>query len=86
MAEPGREGQGRDGIDPPLVAAARYSGLGLQLAGSVGLFMAGGWWLDGRLATAPLLTIVGALGGGAAGFYSIYRQLLKDRSGRPPGP
>ena len=85
MAEPGRGAQGRDGVEGPLLVVARYSGLGLQLAGSVGMFMAGGWWLDGKLATMPLLTIIGALGGGAAGFYSIYRQLVKDRSERPPG-
>ena len=83
MAEPGRE-QEREGPDPPLVAASRYSGYGLQLAASVGLFMAAGWWADGRLGTTPLLTIGGALGGGAAGFYSLYRHLVKGRSATRP--
>jgi F0F1-type ATP synthase assembly protein I len=60
------------------VALARYSGLGLQLAGSVGLFLAAGWWVDGKLGTRPLLTIVGALVGAAAGFYALYLNLTKD--------
>ena len=67
------------GPDPVMVSMARYSGYGLQLAGAVGLFMAGGWWLDGKLGTKPLLTILGALGGGAAGFYSLYVHLVKNR-------
>src|SRR5204863_3826793 len=78
MVEPtgGRE---PDGPDPVMVSMARYSGYGLQLAGSVGLFMAGGWWVDGKLGTTPLLTILGALGGGTAGFYSLYSHLVKKR-------
>ena len=65
--------------DPMLVSMTRYSGYGLQLAASVGLFMAVGWWVDGKLGTAPLLTIIGAVGGGAAGFYSLYLHLVKKR-------
>jgi hypothetical protein len=76
--------QGRDEVDPPLVSVGRYTGYGLQLAASVGLFMAGGWWVDGKLGTAPLLTIIGALVGGAAGFYSLYLHLVKRRDGAPP--
>ena len=75
--------KGPEGSDPVLVSVARYSGYGLQLAASVGLFMAAGWWVDGKLGTAPLVTIVGALGGGAAGFYSLYLYLVKGR-GREP--
>jgi ATP synthase protein I len=68
-----------EGPDPVMVSMARYSGYGLQLAASVGLFMAGGWWLDGKLGTKPLLTILGALLGGGAGFYSLYQHLVKNR-------
>lgn len=78
MTDAGRKPE-RKKPDPVAVTVARYSGFGLQLAGSVALFMAGGWWVDGRLGTTPLLTIVGALGGGAAGFYSLYRHLVKGR-------
>ncbi len=59
-----------------LVTMARYSGHGLTLALSVGLFLLLGWWLDGRLGTTPLLTIVGAMVGAAAGFYSMLQHLL----------
>ena len=83
MAEPSREQKEREGV-PPIVDVARYSGLGLQLAASVALFLAGGWWLDGKLGTTPLLTILGALTGAAAGFYSLYRHLVKGQSGEPP--
>lgn len=68
-----------EGPDPVLVSMARYSGYGLQLAASVGLFLAGGWWVDGKLGTKPLLTILGALVGAAAGFYSLYLHLVKNR-------
>ena len=82
MAEIDRK-QAPDEPDPPLVAVGRYSGYGLQLAASVGLFMAGGWWLDGKVGTTPLLTILGALVGGAAGFYSLYQHLVKRRDETP---
>ena len=59
-----------------LVTMARYSGHGLTFALSVGLFLLAGWWLDGRLGTTPLLTIVGAMVGAAAGFYSMLQHLL----------
>ena len=77
--------KGPEEPDSPMVAAGRFSGYGLQLALSVGLFMAAGWWVDGKLGTKPLLTILGALGGGAAGFYSLYLHLVKkgkDRGGK----
>lgn len=60
---------------------ARHAHLGIQLALSTGLFLLGGWWLDGKLDTAPLLTIVGAMLGAAAGFYSMI-QSLKAKTGR----
>ena len=56
----------------------RYAHLGFQLALATGLFLAVGWWLDGKLGTTPLLTIVGAMGGAAAGFYSMYHQMVVE--------
>jgi F0F1-type ATP synthase assembly protein I len=78
MVDSGKRKQGEE-EPPPMVQVARYSGLGLQLAGSVVLFMLGGSWVDRRIGTEPLLTIIGALGGGALGFYSLYRSLMKAR-------
>jgi hypothetical protein len=70
--------------EPALVSMARYTGFGFQWAASVGLFMAAGWWVDGKLGTVPLLTIVGALAGGAAGSYSLYVHLVKNRDSEGP--
>lgn len=67
----------RDEPDSPLSAVGRLSGYGLQLAAAVGLFMAVGWWVDGKLGTRPILAIAGALVGAAGGFYSLYVHLVK---------
>lgn len=61
---------------PPAVAAGALMGVGLQFAASILLFLLVGHWLDGRLGTRPWLLIAGALLGGGAGFYSLYRQLV----------
>ena len=45
---------------------------------SVLLFLLGGWWLDGKVGTAPLFMILGAFVGGGAGFYSLYRHIVID--------
>ena len=58
--------------------SGRYSGLGLQWALSILLFLAAGWWLDGKVGTAPLFTILGAFLGGGAGFYSLYVHLMVE--------
>lgn len=72
-----REGD-EEAPDPesPLVSLARYSGHGLTLALATVLFLLLGWWADGRLGTAPLLTLAGALVGAAAGFYSMLQHLI----------
>jgi ATP synthase protein I len=77
MVEPTEKGDAK-APEPVMVSMARYSGLGLQLAASVVIFMLAGRWLDGKLGTESWLTLVGALIGGAAGFYSLYRHLVKS--------
>lgn len=62
----------------PWVATGRYMGHGLTLALSVLLFLLLGWWLDERLGTAPLLLLLGALVGAAAGFYSLYHHIVEE--------
>jgi ATP synthase protein I len=72
-----RKGGGAGGEEEStLTSMARYSGHGLTLALSMGLFLLAGWWLDGRLGTAPLFTITGALVGAAGGFYHMIHHLL----------
>ena len=59
-----------------------YAQIGLQLAAAVLLGFWGGWWLDGKLGTAPWLMLGGAAGGMALGFYLVLRELFRKE---PPG-
>jgi hypothetical protein len=93
MAEPagGKDSRDAEGTpeepDSTVVQLGRYSGLGLQWALSVVLFLFAGRWLDKRIGTDPYLTVVGAFVGGAAGFYALYTALMKgqkkDRAKKP---
>ena len=58
----------------------RYAGLGIQLAVSILVGVFGGQWLDRRLGTESLFTIVGAFTGFGGTMYSLVRQL--NRTGR----
>ena len=62
----------------PRADAARAAGRGLTLALATGLFLGAGWWLDGRLGTVPLFTVLGAVVGAAAGFYSLYHHVILE--------
>ncbi len=75
MAEQNQEESQRSQM---LAAAGQYTGYGLAWALSTLVFLFGGWWLDGKTGTAPLFTILGALVGGGAGFYSLYRHIVVD--------
>jgi len=57
----------------------RYSGVGLQFAGTVGLFALGGYWLDARWGSSPWLLLVGVFLGFAGGLVSIVKKVA------PPG-
>jgi len=57
-------------------ASGQFMGHGMALALSVLLFLGGGAWVDSKLGTAPILTIVGAFVGAAAGFYSLYYHIV----------
>lgn len=59
-------------------AAGQFSGFGLTWALSVLAFLGGGWWLDGRTGTTPLFTVLGALVGASAGFYSLWRHVMVE--------
>ena len=69
-------------------SAGQYTGHGLTWALSTLLFLLGGWWLDGKVGTTPLFTILGAFVGAGAGFYSLYSHLTeeprkRDEDGEP---
>ncbi len=69
-------------------AYLRYSHVGLQFALTIGLFAAGGWWVDEKLGTSPLVLMIAFLVGPSAAFYSLYRAVYdgEERSeSEPPG-
>jgi len=53
----------------------KYAGLGLQFALTFLVFGAIGWWLDGKLGTAPWLMVVGIALGAAGAFWSLVRSV-----------
>jgi F0F1-type ATP synthase assembly protein I len=59
-----------------LRASGQFMGHGMTWALAVLLFMGIGWWVDSKLGTGPILMILGAFVGGAAGFYSLYYHIV----------
>ncbi|MCZ6792205.1 MAG: AtpZ/AtpI family protein [Planctomycetota bacterium] len=62
----------------------RYSHLGMLFFAAVGLFTWGGIWLDGRLETGVLFTLLGLALGFAGGLRALYKELVRSTSS--PGP
>ena len=54
----------------------KYSGLGVQMVGTIVVFTLLGRWLDGYFGTEPLLTIVLILVGLAGGIYVALRDFI----------
>jgi ATP synthase protein I len=63
---------------------APYLNLGLTFAVTVGMGVAGGWWLDRWLNTSPYLLLAGILVGLVAAFVGFLRTVLpgKGEDGR----
>jgi F0F1-type ATP synthase assembly protein I len=59
-----------------------YFAMALTFTVAILLFGAGGWYLDGKLHTRPLLAILGAFVGGFLGFMRIYYRVRRDTDGR----
>ena len=80
MTEPAKPGKAAPG-------PARYAGLGIQLAASILVFVFGGRWLDEKLRTGVLFTLVGAVLGFGGFMWSLIRQLNRDTeaAGRQDG-
>lgn len=55
------------------------SGLGFGIAIPLGLFVAGGLWLDGRMGTAPLFMLLGIVLGFVVAGFSIAELLAFQR-------
>lgn len=55
-----------------------YLTSGLQFAAVVILFVFAGHWVDQRLHTLPLFTLLGLILGGTGGFFYLYRTLTAE--------
>ena len=53
----------------------RYSNLGFTFAANILIWFFGGYWLDGKIGTVPLLTILGTVIGAVSGFIYLIRAL-----------
>ena len=62
----------------PFIAAST------SLVAAVGVFTGLGIWLDGKLGSAPWLTLLGAVVGMTGGFISFFRTVLGKRTTRRP--
>ena len=67
-------------------ASGQFMGHGLTWALAVLLFMWAGYWVDGKVGTAPILMIIGAFVGGGAGFYSLYYHIVIEPRERGNDP
>jgi F0F1-type ATP synthase assembly protein I len=65
--------------DEQQAESTKYLGVGLTVVGSAALFMGVGWWVDGRVGSKPVFTLLGALVGLVAGFYQLFRRLSQDK-------
>jgi len=61
---------------------ARYAGLGVQFAATVGLLSLAGYWVDRWLDTLPLFLLVGLSLGFLGAMLSLVRQVPRARSRR----
>ena len=57
------------------LSGADFAGVGVQFAVAIIVFLFAGQWLDDRLGTNGLFTIVGVFVGGGAAFYNMYRKI-----------
>jgi F0F1-type ATP synthase assembly protein I len=57
------------------LSGADFAGVGVQFAVAIIAFLFAGQWLDNRLGTNGLFTIVGVFVGGGAAFYNMYRKI-----------
>lgn len=58
-----------------VVVVFQVVGVGWYLALSLLAGIIGGWWLDNRLDTLPIFTLIGLVGGSVLAFYGAYRMV-----------
>jgi ATP synthase protein I len=57
------------------LSGADFAGVGLQFAAAIIAFLFAGQWLDNRIDTKPVFTILGVFLGAGAAFYNMYRKI-----------
>lgn len=57
------------------LSGADFAGVGIQFALAIIFFLYVGQWVDKRVGTNGLFTIVGVFVGAGGAFYSIYRRI-----------
>ena len=67
-------------------ASGQFMGHGLTWALAVLLFMGAGYWVDGKVGSAPIVMVIGAFVGGGAGFYSLYYHIVIEPRERGNDP
>ena len=83
MSEEGKPAEERAG--EVVRASSQFLGHGMTLAAAVALFGWVGFEVGTRTGAEALLTILGVLLGGAAGFYNLYVQVVirpREEQGR----
>jgi F0F1-type ATP synthase assembly protein I len=79
--EPKNKSSLKDILSKPLVKSdssiLQYSGIGVQLAAVIIVFLFLGIWLDGLLETKFIFTLIFTLIGFAGGFYSFFLSVQK---------
>ena len=63
-----------------MLGASRYAALGFEFSGIVVAGVLAGYYLDGKLGTAPLFTLLLTLGGMGAALYRLLWGLNQSKS------
>jgi len=75
-----REGHIPGGDDSAIVKAGRYTALGFEFAGTVVAGVIAGYYIDRRLGTEPLFTLLLTLGGMGGALYRLLWSLKRSSS------
>jgi len=57
------------------LSAGDFAGVGIQFAVAIIAFLYAGQWLDNRIGTSGVFTIIGVFVGAGAAFYNMYRKI-----------
>ena len=57
------------------LSGADFAGVGIQFAVALIGFLFAGQWVDNRIGTTPVFTIIGVFLGAGAAFYNMYRKI-----------